>query len=113
MLRCAWLPVAITHHVRHRLRHGGHAVRRLRHHHRVAYRWVCFVVGAAGVGGTGLAAGWGIGGGIGSWWPSMTAWGAPASPAWSPGVLPVPEPNSLMLLAIPLAIAFVIAWRRG
>ena len=43
----------------------------------------------------------------------MTAWGTPASPAWSPGVLPVPEPSSLMLLAIPLAIAFVIAWRRG
>ena len=63
MLRCAWLPVAIAHHVRHRLRHVGHAVRRFRHHHRAAYRWVCFVVGGAGVGGTGLGAGWGIGGG--------------------------------------------------
>ena len=72
MLRCAWLPV-IAHHLRRRLRHVGHAVRHFLHHHRAAYRWVCVVVGGAGVGGTGLGAGWGIGRGLATWWPGPTA----------------------------------------
>lgn len=116
MLRCFWLPVAAVHHIHHAARHLGRAVRRLRRHHRAVYRWTCVSVGALGTSATGLGAGWGVGTGFGYWWPSLTVWGTPGLPAWPATAtggtpIPVPEPSTLMLLAIPLALAFVIVWR--